>query len=377
MMIDQLKEEVIAFSKTIGIDKIGFTTADPFIELKNRLIRQQELGFQSGFEEPNIEKRVTPALLLPEPRSIISIALAYPSKMNVRVEGKKGERRGFFSRASWGLDYHHILRVRLKKLEDFILEKVPEARIKSMVDTGELSDRAVAVRAGIGWSGKNCAVMTPEFGSYIYLGEMITSIPFASDAPMEDQCGSCTACIDACPTGALVQGGQINAQSCIAFLTQTKAVIPEEFRDKIGNRVYGCDSCQTSCPVNKGKDFHFHEEMEADPEIAKPLLRPMLKMSNREFKNKFGSVAGSWRGKKPIQRNAIIALAHFKDVSAIPELRDVLENETSSVLKVTAAWALGKIGSPEAVEALEKAGDKEEDLQVKSEIEKSLLKLKN
>jgi epoxyqueuosine reductase len=377
MNIDQLKEEVIAYSKTIGIDKIGFTTADPFTELKNRLIRQQELGFQSGFEEPDIEKRVTPAMLLPEPRSIISIALAYPSKMKVRVEGKRGERRGFFSRASWGLDYHHILRDRLKKLEAFILEKVPEARVKSMVDTGELSDRAVAVRAGIGWSGKNCAVMTPEFGSYVYLGEMITSIPFAPDSPMEDQCGSCTACIDACPTGALVQGGQINAQRCVAFLTQTKSVIPEEFREKIGNRVYGCDSCQTSCPVNKGKDFHFHEEMEADPEVAKPLLRPMLKMSNREFKNRFGSVAGSWRGKKPIQRNAIIALAHFKDQSAVPDLLDVLENETSNVLKETAAWALGKIGSSEAVEALEKAAAKEDDLAVKNEIEKSLLKLKN
>jgi epoxyqueuosine reductase len=376
MNIDQLKEEVIAYSKTIGIDKIGFTTADPFNELKNRLIRQQELGYQSGFEEPDIDKRVSPALLLPEPRSIISIALAYPSKIKVRVEGKKGERRGFFSRASWGLDYHHILRDRLKKLEEFILAKVPEARLKSMVDTGELSDRAVAVRAGIGWSGKNCAVMTPEFGSYVYLGEMITTIPFAPDSPMEDQCGSCTACIEACPTGALVQGGQINAQRCIAFLTQTKAVIPEEFRDKIGNRVYGCDSCQTSCPVNKGKDFHFHEEMEADPEIAKPLLRPMLKMSNREFKNKFGPVSGSWRGKKPIQRNAIIALAHFKDESAVPDLLGVLENETSSVLKETAAWALGKIGSPDAVEALERAASNEDDLDVKSEIEKSLLKLK-
>ncbi|MFS0779139.1 tRNA epoxyqueuosine(34) reductase QueG [Neobacillus sp. 3P2-tot-E-2] len=377
MKIDQLKEEIIAYSKTIGIDKIGFTTADPFTELKNRLIRQQELGYQSGFEEPDIEKRVTPALLLPEPRSIISIALAYPSKMKIRVEGKRGERRGFFSRASWGLDYHHILRDRLKKLEEFILAKVPDARLKSMVDTGELSDRAVAVRAGIGWSGKNCGVITPEFGSYVYLGEMITSIPFAPDSPMEDQCGSCTACIEACPTGALVQGGQINAQRCIAFLTQTKSVIPEEFRERIGNRVYGCDSCQTSCPVNKGKDFHFHEEMEADPEIAKPLLRPLLKMSNREFKNKFGSVAGSWRGKKPIQRNAIIALAHFKDESAIPDLLGVLENETSTVLKETAAWALWKIGSPEAGKALEKAAEQEDDLEVKSEIEKNLLKLKN
>jgi epoxyqueuosine reductase len=369
---NKLKEELIAYSKEIGIDKIGFTTAGTFTELKNRLIRQQELGYQSGFEEPDIEKRVTPSLLLDEPRSIISIALAYPSKMSTRVEGKKGERRGFFSRASWGLDYHHILRDRLKKLEEFILEKVPDARLKSMVDTGELSDRAVAEKAGIGWSGKNCAIITPEFGSYVYLGELITSIPFQPDQPMEDQCGSCTACLDACPTGALVQGGQINAQHCIAFLTQTKGLIPEEFRDKIGNRVYGCDSCQTACPKNKGLDFHFHEEMEADPEIAKPLLKPILKLSNREFKNKFGYVAGSWRGKKPIQRNAIIALAHFKDETAIPDLVEVLQDDSGPVLKGTAVWALGKIGGDTAISALEKARELETDRAVVLEIEKAL-----
>lgn len=372
MDINKLKAELIAYSKEIGIDKIGFTTADTFTELKNRLIRQQELGYQSGFEEPDIEKRVTPSLLIEEPRSIISIALAYPSKMKVRIEGKKGERRGIFSRASWGLDYHHILRNRLKKLEEFILSKVPDARLKSMVDTGELSDRAVAERAGIGWSGKNCAIITPEFGSYVYLGEMITSIPFEPDTPIEDQCGSCTACLDACPTGALVQGGQINAQRCIAFLTQTKSMIPEELREKIGNRVYGCDSCQTSCPINKRKDFHFHEEMEADPEVAKPLLTPMLKMSNREFKNRFGHVAGSWRGKKPIQRNAIIALAHFKDDTAIPDLIDILQNEASPVLKGTAAWALGKIGGENANAALKIAKEQESDPLVQSEIENSI-----
>ncbi|MEW9051264.1 MAG: tRNA epoxyqueuosine(34) reductase QueG [Neobacillus sp.] len=372
MDIAKLKEELIAFSKSIGIDKIGFTTADPFMELKYRLNKQQELGYQSGFEEPDIEKRVNPHLLLHEPRSIISIALAYPAKMKNRVEGKKGGRRGFFARASWGLDYHHILRDRLKKLEQFLLEKMPEARLKSMVDTGELADRAVAERAGIGWSGKNCAIITPEFGSYVYLGEMITSIPFEPDTPIEDQCGTCTACLDACPTGALVQGGQINAQSCIAYLTQTKSIIPDEFRDKIGNRIYGCDSCQTACPVNKGKDFHFHEEMEPDPEIAKPLLKPILKLTNREFKNKFGYVAGSWRGKKPIQRNAIIALAHFKDATAIPNLIDVLENDPSPILKGTAAWALGKIGGETAITALETALDKEPDTEVLSEIKKGL-----
>jgi epoxyqueuosine reductase len=372
MNIKELKEELIAYSKEIGIDKIGFTTSDTFTELKNRLIRQQELKYQSGFEEPDIEKRVNPSLLLEEPRSIISIAIAYPSKMNNRVESKKGGRRGIFSRASWGLDYHHVLNGRLQKLEEYISTRMPEARLKSMVDTGELSDRAVAERAGIGWSGKNCAIITPEFGSYVYLGEMITSIPFEPDTSMEDQCGSCTKCLDACPTGALVQGGQINAQHCISFLTQTKSFIPDEFRDKIGNRVYGCDSCQTACPVNKGKNFHFHEELEPNSDIAKPLLKPILKLSNREFKAKFGNVAGSWRGKKPIQRNAIIALAHFKDETSIPELVDVLENEGSPVSRGTAAWALGKIGGETALAALKKAQEHETDLEVLNEIEKGL-----
>jgi epoxyqueuosine reductase len=241
-----------------------------------------------------------------------------------------------------------------------------------MVDTGELSDRAVAERAGIGWSGKNCSIITPEFGSYIYLGELITSIPFEPDTPIEDQCGTCNKCIEACPTGALIQGGQINAQRCISFLTQTKEMIPDELREKIGNRIYGCDSCQTACPVNKGKDFHFHKELEPDPEIAKPLLKPILKMSNREFKNKFGTVAGSWRGKKPIQRNAIIALAHFKDETAIPELVEVLQKEVSPVLKGTAAWALGKIGKEAALNALEQAKEYETDVEVQNEIIKGL-----
>ncbi|MDP4086066.1 MAG: tRNA epoxyqueuosine(34) reductase QueG [Bacillota bacterium] len=372
MDIKKLKQEVILYSKQIGIDKIGFTTADPFSELKNRLIRQQELNYQSGFEEPDIEKRVTPALLMEEPRSIISIAIAYPSKMKIRVESRKGERRGIFCRASWGTDYHTVLRDRLKRLEEFLLEKAPGVRLKSMVDTGELSDRAVAQRAGIGWSGKNCAIITPEFGSYVYLGEMITSIPFEPDLPMEDQCGSCTACLDACPTGALVQGGQINAQSCIGFLTQTKGFVPDEFRDKIGNRVYGCDSCQTACPANKGKDYHFHPEIEPDPDIVKPLLKPILKISNREFKEKFGNLAGSWRGKKPIQRNAIIALAHFKDKTAVPDLVDVLKSDSRPVMRGTAAWALGKIGGENALTALELAKEKETDQEVQVEIEKGL-----
>ncbi|MBT2681256.1 tRNA epoxyqueuosine(34) reductase QueG [Bacillus sp. ISL-35] len=367
-----LKKEIIAYSKTIGIDKIGFAAPSTFEEMKVRLYRQQELHYQSGFEEKDIEKRTEPALIFDTPKSIISIALAYPSKMKTKVISKKGERRGIFCRASWGTDYHAVLRDRLRKLEEFIALKVPGARFKSMVDTGELVDRAVAERAGIGWSGKNCSIITPEFGSYVYLGEMITNIPFEPDHPMEDRCGSCNKCVDVCPTGALVQGGQLDAQKCIAFVTQTKGFLADEFREKLGNRLYGCDTCQTVCPENKGKDFHFHIEMEPDPEIAKPLLKPLLTMSNREFKEKFGHVSGSWRGKKPIQRNAIIALAHYKDDTAVPELIMVMKDDPRPVLRGTAAWALGKIGGRAALDALEHASIVEKDEEVLQEISKGL-----
>ncbi|MEZ2717799.1 tRNA epoxyqueuosine(34) reductase QueG [Niallia circulans] len=371
----EFKKDIIAYSKTIGIDKIGFTSASTFEEMKVRLITQQELNYQSGFEEKDIEKRVNPSLLLHQPKSIISIALAYPSKMKERVVSKKGERRGIFCRASWGTDYHVVLKDRLQKLEDYIKERIPDALCKSMVDTGELVDRAVAQRAGIGWSGKNCAIITPEFGSYVYLGEMITNLPIEPDTPMEDQCGTCNKCIDVCPTGALVQGGQLNAQRCIAFQTQTKGFLAEEFREKLGNRIYGCDTCQTVCPKNKGIDFHNHPEMEPDPEIAKPLLQPLLFISNKEFKEKYGHISGSWRGKKPIQRNAIIALAHFKEEGAIGDLITVMKKDPRPVIRGTAAWALGKIGGDESKTALESAKQQESDHEVLKEMDDALQRL--
>ncbi len=372
MDYEALKEEIIAYSKKIGISKIGFTSGDPFIEMKNRLIRQEELGYQSGFEHKNIEERTHPELIFDEPRSIIAIALAYPSKMKDAPRGERGSRRGIFCKASWGVDYHVLVREKLEQLASFIDSKADNGRFKLMVDTGELVDRAVAERAGIGWSGKNCSIITPEFGSYVYLGEMITNLPFAPDEPIQDQCGECTKCLDACPTGALVQPGQLDAQRCIAFLTQTKGVLPDEFRDKVGNRLYGCDTCQTICPKNKGVDFHLNPDMEANPEIAKPLLQPLLDISNREFKEKYGEVSGSWRGKKPIQRNAILALGHFKEQSAVGDLVKVLNEDVRPEIRGTAAWSLGKIGGEQAKEALIRAQAGENDSLVLKEINKGL-----
>ncbi|SIS44121.1 tRNA epoxyqueuosine(34) reductase QueG [Salimicrobium salexigens] len=372
MDAEQLKRETIAYSKEIGIDKIGFASADVFGELKSRLIRQEQLGYHSGFEKGSPEERTEPERLLPSSQSIISIALAYPSKMENPPKNEKGARRGQFARASWGEDYHTVLREKLQLLGSFLREKVPEVELKLMVDTGELSDRAVAERAGIGFSGKNCAIITPEFGSYVYLGELVTNLPFAPDEPIQEGCGDCNICVDSCPTDALVQGGQLNANRCIAFLTQTKGFLEDEYRTKIGNRVYGCDTCQTVCPFNRKKDFHLHEEFEPDPEKVKPVLRPILRISNREFKEKFGRMAGSWRGKKPIQRNAILALGHYREIEAVEDLVYLMKNDPRPVIRGTAAYSLGKIGTPECFEELEVARGDETDEKVKEEMEKGL-----
>ncbi len=370
--VGELKEELIQYAKEIGVDKIRFASADTFDSLKDRLILHESLGYLSGFEEPDIEKRTNPSLLLPKAKSIVAIALAYPSKMKDAPRSTKDARRGIFCRASWGTDYHVVLKKKLDMLEEFLRSKHADIRTKSMVDTGELSDRAVAERAGIGFSAKNCMIITPEFGSYVYLAEMITNVPFEPDEKIEDQCGTCNKCVDSCPTGALVNPGQLNSQRCISFLTQTKGFLPDEFRSKIGNRLYGCDTCQIVCPINKGKDFHLHPEMEPDPEIAKPLLKPLLTISNREFKEKYGHVSGSWRGKKPIQRNAILALAHFKDTSALPVLIDLMHKDPRPVIRGTAAWAIGKIGDVELLPELEKAIERESDEEAKQEIVKGM-----
>ncbi|MFD0711903.1 tRNA epoxyqueuosine(34) reductase QueG [Paenibacillus sp. GCM10027626] len=369
---DRLKAEMKAAAASLGIDKIGVASAAPFTEMKQRLLRHRELGRESGFEEPDIDKRTDPSLLFDDPQSIIAIAIAYPSKLIDAPKSQPGARRGIMARSAWGQDYHVVLRDRLAKLENWLRERVPGLRAESMVDTGALVDRAVAERAGLGWSAKNCAIITPEFGSWVYLGEMITNLPLPPDKPITDSCGDCTACIDACPTGALVGPGQLDAKRCISFVTQTKGMVSDEFMRKIGNRLYGCDTCQVVCPVNRGKNWTHQPELQPDNEKAKPLLVPLLTMGNREFKETYGMTSSAWRGRKPIQRNALIALGNFKERSAVPDVAGVLKDDPRFELRATAAWALGRIGGEEAEAALKAAQGAERDEQVLKAIEVAL-----
>lgn len=369
---EQIKEELKREAERLHIDKIGFASAEPFTELKQRLIRHRKAGFESGFEEPDLEKRTDPRKSLPEARSIIAIALAYPTRMKNPPKSRAGALRGKFCRASWGEDYHRVLKNKLEGLKAKLSELVPGAAAMVMVDTGALSDRAVAERAGIGWSGKNTSIITKEFGSWVYLGEMITDVQLPPDEPITQACGDCTACLDACPTGALTEPGRLNSQACLAYLTQTKGFLPEEYRGKLGGSLYGFETCQMVCPYNRGKNFTHHREFTPEPDQVKPLLKPLLHLSNREFRERFGSMAGSWRGKKPIQRNAIIALGWYRDRTAVPDLIHLLETDIRPVIRGTAAWALGRIGGEEVETALRQSKAREQDEQVLKEIASAL-----
>ncbi|HEL1583778.1 TPA: tRNA epoxyqueuosine(34) reductase QueG [Streptococcus suis] len=335
-----IKEEIIAFSKEIGISKIGFTTADDFSYLEKSLRAGVEEGRTTGFEHKNIEERIDPKLSLASARTIISIAVAYPRHLPQQPQ-KTQYKRGKITPNSWGLDYHYILQDKLERLARGIERLTDGLEYKAMVDTGALVDTAVARRAGIGFIGKNGLVISKEYGSYMFLGELITNLDIEPDQPVDYDCGDCNRCVTACPTACLLGDGTMNARRCLSFQTQDKGMMDLEFRKKIKTVIYGCDICQICCPYNKG--ISSPEVVEIDSDLAQPELIPFLELSNGQFKEKFGMIAGSWRGKNILQRNAIIALANSNDRSAIPKLLEIIDKKQNPIHMATAIWALSQL----------------------------------
>ena len=347
-----IKEEIIKLSKDIGISKIGFTTADNFDYLEKSLRLAVEEGRNSGFEHKNIEERIKPKLSLASAKTIISIAVAYPHKLKQQPQ-KTAYKRGKFTPNSWGLDYHYVLQDKLDRLAKGIEELTADFEYKGMVDTGALVDTAVARRAGIGFIGKNGLVISKEFGSYMFLGELITNLDIKPDQPVDYDCGDCNRCVTACPTSCLIGDGTMNAKRCLSFQTQDKGIMDLEFRKKIKTVIYGCDICQICCPYNKGLDNPLATDI--DPELAHPELLPFLELSNGQFKEKFGHIAGSWRGKNILQRNAIIALANANDRSAIPKLLEIIDKGQNPIHIATAIGALSQLvreANPEMIEMI-------------------------
>ena len=245
-----LSDNIKQWALEVGFDKVGIAPAERLESEGEHLFRWLDAGFhgQMAWMERWRDKRVDPAELLPDARSVVVVALNYFTPHNT------GEKVGKISRYAWGDDYHDILKEKLYELLDRIKSEAPYVEGKVCVDTAPMMDKAWSVRAGLGWIGKSTNLITTDHGSWVFLGEIILNIELDCDSEMvSDHCGSCTACIDACPTSAITEPYVVDARKCISYATieLRDETLPDEFQGKLEGWVYGCDICQDVCPWNR------------------------------------------------------------------------------------------------------------------------------
>ncbi len=294
---------VIEKAKELGFSLIGFSRVDLLNEETNRLKQWLALGLNAGMQymERNLEKRFDVKNILPGAKSVISLAVNYFTKEY--HEEKNGY--GKVSRYAWGKDYHLIIWDMLEQLEDELKKIDPDFECKSYVDTGPVMDKAWAVKSGIGWMGKHSNVINREIGSWIFLATIITNYEFEYNKPSNDFCGTCTACIDACPTNAIIQNYVVDANKCISYLTiENKGEISDEFKNQFDGWIFGCDICQNVCPWNKSfseetvvNDFKSKKNKEIN-------LESVMKMEEEDFKIRFEESPIKRAKLKGMQRNA-------------------------------------------------------------------------
>lgn len=301
-----------------------------------------------AYDDTYARKAADPEHVLAGARSVICIAVPY------RTEAPPAAPlSGRVSNYAWSSDYHYRVKALLSQVAQAIDEAARDRVTAIACDTKPLAERAFAARAGLGWVGKHTNLISPAAGSFIFLGEIVTTLQLPQDAPLRKTCGSCTRCIPACPTGALRGDYTIDATRCISDLTQRTDGIPREMRALIGQWVWGCDICQAVCPPNaRARIAATDVNAPLAPETSTPALMRLLRLRSGEFKRTYAKSAMGWRGAAVLRRNAAVALGNALDRAAVPALIEAVREDPHPMVRGHAAWALGRIGSPEALEAL-------------------------
>ncbi len=310
-----------------------------------------------------------PGALLPGTRSVICIALAYAHE----APAGRGPLTGRVSNYAWSADYHARLRALLERVAARIDESAGAPVTRVACDTAPLAERAYAARAGLGWVGKHTNLIVPALGSYVFLGEILTTLALEPDAPSKKSCGSCARCVTACPTRALRGDYTIDATRCISDLTQRTGAIPRELRALLGDWIWGCDLCQAVCPptlrASPRADRAFAPPGAA---AAFPGLLALLRLRSGEFKRRYRQTAMGWRGGAVLRRNAAVALGNALDRATVPALEESLRADPHPLVRGHAAWALGRIGSPRALAGLRDCLASERDPAVREEMQAAL-----
>lgn len=321
-----------------------------------------------GYDERYAQAACTPQQVLPGARSVVCIAMPYatPAPRRAPLQGR-------VSNYAWSADYHRRMRALLAEVASAIDEAAGLPVTAIACDTKPLAERAFAAQAGLGWIGKHTNLIAPTLGSFVFLGEVVTTLALAPDEPLRKTCANCTRCVVACPTGALRGDYTIDATRCIADLTQRTDGIPRAMRALVGDWVWGCDICQVVCPPTARAGSAAgtqHAALEA--ETATPALVRLLRLRSSEFKRRYARTAMGWRGAAVLRRNAAVALGNALDRSAVLALAQALRDDPHPMVRGHAAWALGRIGSPSAIESLRERARSEADAGVCEEIAAAL-----
>ncbi len=306
-----LTEQIKSKAIELGFHKVGIAKAerldDESIRLEDWLWRDYHASMQ--WMEKNFEKRIDPCEIVQGAQSIISVAINYYTP----TEHSQNPDDGKISRYAWGDDYHILVTQRIQSLFECIKQLVPDSDGRYYVDTGPMMDKVWAARAGIGWQGKHSNLITKEYGSWVFLGEIITTLKLDYDSPMEDFCGTCTACIDACPTDAIREPYVVDSKRCLSYLTiEHRGEIENQFHGQFENWVYGCDICQDVCPWNRFQKGTEHQEFFPRKENIHPKLDELINISQEEFSRRFKNSPIKRTKREGIIRNASVVQKNVK-----------------------------------------------------------------
>lgn len=296
-------ETVIHFAKELGFSLVGFSKANLLTEETRKLEEWLANGYSAkmNYMEKNKDKRLDVKNILPDAKSIISLALNYYTSF----EHLKDENIAKVSRYAWGKDYHLVIWEKLEILEDQLKQIEPNFESRSYVDTGPVMDKVWATRSGLGWMGKHSNVINPEIGSWFFIATIITNQEFHYNEVITDHCGTCNKCLEACPTSAIVEPYVVDANKCISYLTiENKGEIAEEYKDKFDNWIFGCDVCQDVCPWNLkfSENTSVHEFYPVNKEFN---IEEILQMDLETFKKKFETSPIKRAKLSGIKRNAM------------------------------------------------------------------------
>lgn len=299
-----------------------------------------------------LAKRLDPEAILPGARSAVSVGMRYRSP-TASPRDWRGEPRGRMAAYAAGPDYHDTVGERLRQLVAALRRIRPEAGFRAYVDTGPVLEREWAVGAGLGWFGKNTNLLNARAGSWLLLGEVLTTLELEPDVPHPDRCGTCQRCLDACPTGALQPGYVLDARRCISYWTiEHRGSVPRDLRRRFGNWVFGCDDCQIVCPWNDDPVDDGGADL---ADALWPRLPELLALDEEGFRRRYRGTAVRRTGRASMARNAAIGLGNSGNPAALPVLAKALHRDPAWSVRAHAAWALGRLGGPAARAALERA----------------------